>query len=161
MARLSQVQLAALKTDITNAGGGAEFSAAIAAKNWSVILSAYNAPASGTWIIWRSDVARRDIIYAIVMSDFVVLTDIKQAGLRIYLDYLDVLDATQPNVQAAFSAIFSGATLTALSALSKRQATRCEKLFSTGVGSNASPATVAVEAYGTLLLDDLTYAFST
>lgn len=157
---LSPAQLAALKTDVTNAPG-AEFTAAIAAKNWSVIHTAYNALAPGPWIAWRNDVTKVEIIYAIVPSEWVLVTAQKQAGLNLYLDHLDIFDASQPNLQVAFQSIFgAGVTLTALGALGKRSATRSEKLFSTGTGSNGSPATVNATAVGRLSLDDVTLAFA-
>lgn len=156
---LSTAQLAALKTDVTTSGGGAEFSAAIANKSWQIICDAYNTLAPGPWIVWNT-IPKAQVIYAIQMADYVPLVAIKQAGLDLYLRNLDSIDAGQPNVQAAFQAIFGASpTLTALVVLAKRSATRAEKLFSTGTGSTASPATInAAAAVGTVTIDDVAKA---
>ena len=66
------------------------------------------------------------------------------------------------NVRQAISDIFSGSTNSApaqrnhLTVLSKRPATRAEKLFATGTGSYASPATLVFE--GALAYSDVQQA---
>ena len=63
------------------------------------------------------------------------------------------------NVRQGFADIFSGATAPApaqrthLTAMSRRQATRAEKLFATGTGSTASPAVMGYE--GTITASDV------
>jgi hypothetical protein len=63
-----------------------------------------------------------------------------------------------PNVRQAFTDIFSGTgnaatNRTHLQAVSKRAANRLEKLFATGTGSLASPATMTVE--GSISYDEV------
>lgn len=61
------------------------------------------------------------------------------------------INAAKANVRQAFTDIFSGAQNSApaqrthCAAIAKRKANRLEKLFATGTGSTASPATMAVE----------------
>lgn len=56
-----------------------------------------------------------------------------------------------PNVRQAFTDIFSGATAPApanrthMAAISRRKATRAEKLFATGAGTTANPSTMSFE----------------
>lgn len=64
------------------------------------------------------------------------------------------INPSLPNVRQAFADIFSGsgnnapAQRTHLAAVCKRAATVLEKLFATGAGSLASPATLGVDAQG-------------
>lgn len=123
---LTTAQLAALKTD---ADGQSTLTAAIAAKDWPTVAAFYNAPSSPAVTIWRADVKPSEIVAAITGSEFVALTALKQSLLSLLL-MPGVVDATSANVRADFSAIFAtGSSLTALTALAQRTATRIEALF--------------------------------
>lgn len=125
---LTTSQLATLKTDIS---GQPALTAAVAAKDWPTVAAFYAEPSSPTVTIWRADVRPAEIVAAITGSEFVALTALKQSLLSLLL-MPGVVDATSPNVRADFSAIFaSGSSLTALSALAQRTATRLEALFTT------------------------------
>src|SRR5574337_1025443 len=125
---LTASQLAALKADI---GGQSSLTADVAAANWPAIAAFYNAPSSPAVTIWREDVKPSEIVAAITGSEFVALTAIKQSLLSLLL-MPGVVDATSANVRADFSAIFaSGSSLTALTTLAQRTATRIEALFTT------------------------------
>lgn len=88
--------------------------------------------------IWRSDIKPEEISAAVVMADFVLLTAIKQTGLLLLTQ--GPANATITGVRTAFSSIFgAGPTLTALTALAQRPATRFEAIFSTV----AAPANVS------------------
>jgi hypothetical protein len=73
------------------------------------------------------------------------------------------VDPSQPNIQAAFADIFSGAGAGAkgcrdhLLAMSRRKASRAERVFATGVGSTASPGKLVVE--GSITLGDVLSMF--
>lgn len=122
----------------------------------SVVAAAFNAIAVPDFIVWRTDIKSSEIVAAVVGTEFAALTAIKQTALMFVISP-GVVDASSPNVQNDFSAIFSaGPTLTALAALAKRQATRFEKLFATGTGSTASPGTMVLQ--GAVSIDDVNLA---
>lgn len=123
---LNAAQLAALKTDV---GTQSTLTAAVAAKDWPTVAAFYNAPSSPAVTIWRADVQPSEIVAAITGTEFTGLTAIKQSLLSILL-MPGVVDATSANIRADFSAIFaSGSSLTALTAVAQRTATRIEALF--------------------------------
>lgn len=107
----------------------------------------YNAASSPAVAVWRADVRLSEFVAAVVPSELVVLTAIKQYGLDFYTK-AGVVDGSSANVRAAFNAIFgAGATLTALTALAQRTGTRLEALFSSG-----GPPAVST-LYGRILTD--------
>lgn len=129
---LTASQLATLKTDIS---GQSSLTAAIAAKDWPTVAAFYAQPSSPAVTIWRADVKPSEIVAAITGTDFVGLTAVKQSLLSLLL-MPDVVDATSANVRADFSAIFpASASLTALTAIAQRTATRLEALFTTSAVS--------------------------
>lgn len=129
---LTVAQLAALKTDI-----GANFAAQVAAGDQSGIAAAYNTPSSPAVAVWRADIPIAQIVDAITYSELVALTSVKQFALQVLLAP-GIVDASSVNVRAAFSAIFGASTtLTALTALAQRTATRLEALFTTAQVSSA------------------------
>jgi hypothetical protein len=100
---------------------------------------------SPDFTVWRTDISSKEIISAIVGSEFVALTALKQ-GLLMLLLVPGTINAASSNVQTDFSDIFSaGTTLTALSTLAKRNATIVEKILSTGTGTIGSPAIMGFE----------------
>jgi hypothetical protein len=153
---LTSAQLATLKADIL-----ADPVLAAKPNNSDAavdIAAAYNAAASPAYVVWRTDIAPREIVGAITSSEFVALTAIKQNGLIILL-LAGTIDGSNANIRAAFTAIFTtGSSLTALTALAKRNATRAEKLFATGSGTTATPSTMAV--IGSLTASDIISARS-
>src|SRR5574337_2012440 len=125
---LTASQLATLKTDIS---GQSTLTAAVAAKDWPTVAAFYAEASSPAVTIWRADVKPSEIVAAITYTELVALTSPKQFALQVLLQP-GVVDATSANVRAAFSAIFgTSASLTALTALAERTATRLEALFTT------------------------------
>src|SRR5574337_413974 len=125
---LTPAQLASLKTDISSQSS---LTTAVAAKDWPTVAAFYNAASSPAVTVWRADVRPSEIVAAITGSEFVALTAIKQSLLSLLL-MPGVVDATSANVRADFSAIFaSGSSLTALTNIAQRTATRIEALFTT------------------------------
>lgn len=123
---LTTAQLATLKSDIA-----ANFAAQVTAADWPTITAAYNAPSNPVVTIWRADIPTSEIVSGITFSELVALSAVKQFGLQVLMQP-GTVDATSANVRAAFSAIFGASTtLTALSALAQRTATRLEALFTT------------------------------
>jgi hypothetical protein len=120
------------------------------------IAAAYNLPASPTWTVWRNGIPTKEIKRAVVWTEYIA----RSAGERdafVLMTSNGVVDAGDANIRQGFLDIFSGpsgaTTRAQLTTLSKRTATRAEKLFSTGTGSDASPATLTFE--GTLSYQDV------
>ena len=109
------------------------------------IAEALNVTFSPDFTVWRTDIKSSEIVSAVVGTEYVALTNLKQTALNFVL-FPGIVNASSPNIQADFSAIFSaGATLTALTALAKRNATIIEKILSTGTGTLGNPATMSFE----------------
>lgn len=118
----------------------------------------YNAPASPAFTVWKSLVPWPIVGDKINATELVGLT----TGKLTQLQTLALISPTgiNPSItdrRDALDQIFSAASGTitrpALLILWKRLATRLEKVFATGTGSDASPATLVVE--GTLSTSDL------
>jgi hypothetical protein len=145
---LTQAQLQALKADIAadpalsplpnNSDG-----------NFAIAL-AYNAAASPAYTIWRKRVGLSEIAKALDGTELAGLSSLNHTRLQTVITLINAAGGADPSdadARAFFDDIFSGAggvnTRAALLALWKTPATRAQKLFSTGAGSDASPATTA------------------
>lgn len=116
------------------------------------IAVAYNTIASPAFTVWKSSVPLTQVGDKISASELAGLTSLN-------LQRLDTMAIYAPNGvnpsladrRAFFDDVFSGAggavTRAALLALWKRLATRVEKLFATGTGTDASPATLVFEGH--------------
>lgn len=145
---LSASQLATLKADIAadpvlsarpNNSDGA-FDVAIA----------YNTVASPAFTVWKSSVTIDATGQAFNGTELAGLTSANNTRLQTVAVYLaNGYNAAIPDVRQMFSDIFSGAgganTRANLLVAWKRLATRGEKLFATGTGTDASPATIVFE----------------
>jgi hypothetical protein len=114
------------------------------------VAKAFNASASPSFTVWKSNVSINDVGKAFNGSELAGLTTGNQTRLQTIALYL--AGGVNPSIasnRAFFDDVFSGAggtnTRAALLALWKRLATRGEKLYATGTGSDASPATLVVE----------------
>jgi hypothetical protein len=133
---LTQAQQTTLKTDMTSASNAAALGAFIAAEDWPSVAAWYNGASAQT--VWKPSVPIHDLNGGIVGSVFDALTVAKQNGY-LAMTQGGVLDATQANVRGWMQDIFgAGPTLTNLTAIAQRTATRFELLFSTP----AAPANV-------------------
>lgn len=110
----------------------------------------YNQVAAPDWIAWKRLVALADIAKKLNGSELAGLTSLNHTRLQTVVTLINAsggLDASLPDMRQFFDDIFSGAggatTRASLLALWKRQATNAQKLFSTGTGSDAQPATTA------------------
>lgn len=126
------------------------------------IAAALNQLADPAFIVWKSSVSTADCKTATNWTEFIG----RSAGERDAWQFMlsnGTINPSQPNVRQGISDIFSGAqgvtTRTALLALSKRSATRAEKIFATGTGSDATPATMGFE--GNLSYQDVEIARNT
>ena len=122
------------------------------------IATAYNAIAAG-WIVWRSGVSADEIGDAWVGTDIDGMSALNMQRLQLLLASAGSkgFDMRRTDRRAGFENPFganaSNASRVAMRTNWKRTCTRCEKLFSTGVGSDAVPASTVVE--GTLSYSEI------
>lgn len=123
------------------------------------IAAAYNLTASPAWRVWKTSVSTADCKDAVNWTEFIG----RSVGERAAFEFLlsnGHINPSRANVRQGIADMFSGAggtiTRNALLALSKRDATRAEKLFSSGTGSDAVPATTTFE--GNLSYSDVSAA---
>lgn len=141
-------QLAAIKADIiaspdlnalpNNSDGAYE------------IARLYNLPAAQTFIVWRTDVSIDEIMRNGMDWARVDNLSVGKARIWDWLGRLGSFDASKVNVRAGIDATWVGtaadlAVRAQVYTHCKRQATRLEKLLATGVGNDASPATMTFE----------------
>lgn len=117
------------------------------------IAAAYNLLAAPSWTVWKTQVTINEIGKKFNGSELAGLSTLNNTRLQTLAQYL--ADGVNPSLidnRQFFDDIFSGAggilTRANLLILWKRLATRAEKLFSTGTGTDAVPATLTFE--GTL-----------
>lgn len=114
----------------------------------TAIANAYNLTASPNWTIWRKSVSVTEIGDNIVGTELAGLSSLNNTRLQtvVILSQAGV-NPSLADRRAFFDDIFSGAggaqTRAKLLILWKRLASRAQKLFSTGTGSDLSPATTA------------------
>jgi hypothetical protein len=143
---LTSTQLTALKNAI-NADGTLSALPNNSDGN-SSIAAAFNLQAVPDWTIWKKLVPVADIGKKINGTELAGLTSLNHTRLQTIITLTTAsggLDASLADQRQFFDDIFSGAggtnTRAALLILWKKLSSRAEKLFSTGTGSNASPAT--------------------
>lgn len=145
-------QLAVLKADII-ANPDSNIQAWRSAYDAGPIADWYNSVTSPAFIVWKSSVRVEDVLAATSFSGTGGFIS-RSAGERDAYLAITARDSINPaiaNIRQAFADIFSGAgqgatdTKTAFLTLSKRTANRLERLFATGTGSDAVPATMTYE----------------
>lgn len=122
------------------------------------IAAAYNLQASPAFIVWKTLVSITQVGGNIVATELAGLTSLNLTRLQTIVTFLgDGVNPSLSDIRAFFDDVFSGSggtgTRAKLLALWKRSATRFEKKFATGTGSDASPATMVLE--GPLQPDDV------
>lgn len=111
------------------------------------IAALLNQEASPAWVVWRTSVARREILQN--GFDWTRLDNLSVGKARVWSDiFVDgTINPSKPNVRTGIESVWVGtqADLDVRAAVyvhCKRNATRAQKLFSTGTGSTATPATM-------------------
>lgn len=145
---LTPAQLQTLKTDI--AADGTLNSQPNNSDGNAVIAAAYNTNALPAFTVWKTNVSLTDIGNKFNGSELAGLTTANQTRLQTIAQYsANGVNPSLADRRAFFDDVFSGAggnvTRPALLALWKRLASRGEKLYATGTGTDASPATLVVE----------------
>jgi len=135
---LTPTQLQVLATDIA----ASEFAGLPGnSDSAEAIAQAYNLPATPAFTVWREEVGVQEIKANILWADYITATP----GLQMAFELMiadGTINPSDPNIRQGFAAIFSGTTLTQLTAMAKRAATRAERIFATGTGSTGSPGTM-------------------
>lgn len=116
----------------------------------SGLAGALNASASPTFTVWKTSVSLTQIGDKINGTELAGLTSLNVSRLQVIAQYSDMgVNPSLADRRQFFDDIFSGAggatTRAQLLVLWKRAATRFEKIFANGAGSDASPATIVVE----------------
>lgn len=138
-----QSQLTALKADIQ-----ANFSAQWAAGQVNLIAESYNANAVPDFIVWKTSLDAPAYRAAITWTEVDALTVSKARIFEWLTGNLSLpINPSDSNVRQGIADCFGAGTTTrsALLAASKRKASRVEKLFATGTGSDATPGTLVFE----------------
>ena len=108
-------------------------------------------PATPAFTVWKSAVNLEETGKAFNGAEWAGMTGANHTRLQTLAQYLSAYNPALPDIRAMFNDIWGGAggalTRAALLALWKRPANKLEKLFATGPGSDASPATLVVEGF--------------
>ena len=144
---LTTAQLQALKTYIA---GVPEWAALpLNSDGAYAIAQELNQAATPAFIVWKTNVARNEVGKAFVASALAAITAGNNDKLANFAAWNESVNPSRADQRAFFDDGFSVAagasTRAALLALWKRSANHVEKLFATGTGSDASPATMVVE----------------
>lgn len=112
--------------------------------------NAFNAPASPNFTVWKTNIPINELGDAFVGTELAGLTSANNTRLQTVAVYsTQGFNPSLADRRAMLDDIFSGAggagTRTRLLALYKRLATRAEKLYATGTGTDATPATLTFE----------------
>lgn len=114
------------------------------------IADLLNKPAEPAFIVWKTDVSIDEIMRNGMDWARVDNLSVGKARIWDWLGRLGVINASKTNVRAGIDAAWVGtaadlAVRAAIYTHCKRSATVLEKLFATGAGSDASPATMVIE----------------
>lgn len=112
------------------------------------IAQAMNLLAAPVFIVWRTNVSSEEYRKAFVWTEVDSMTTGKARIIEWMTgSFKETLNPSDINVRQGIADAFAANTTTRanLLALSKRSATRAEKLFAAGTGSDADPATMGWE----------------
>lgn len=137
----------------------------------SEIAAAYGVVAVPDFWVWRTRVAREELVNSVgpdgttfswTGAGYITRSQGERDAFREMFGAQGVVNPSLANVRAAFVDIFSGGTAPApanrthLAAVSRRLALRVEMVLASGAGSTASPAVMGYE--GTINYDDVAAA---
>ena len=114
------------------------------------IADLLNKPADPVFVVWKTDVSIDEIMRNGMDWARVDNLSVGKARIWDWLGRLGTINAAKVNVRAGIDATWVGtaadlAVRAAVYTHCKRSATVLEKLFATGTGSDASPATMVIE----------------
>lgn len=165
---MTPAQLQTLKTAIANETDAA-FVQLRNAGATGAMAEFFNQPAVPDYWVWRTNVARADIYHTVSPDgtswNWTTYKNQSQTeqGAWVQMFMGDLANFALPNLRAGVAAIFTGSAQANAQrehclAIGRRLAKRGERLFATGTGSTASPATMAFE--GNVTNDDVVGALS-
>lgn len=110
----------------------------------------YNGLADPAFIVWKTNVVVDEIMRNGMDWARVDNLSVGKARIWEWMSRLGSFDASKPNIRAGIDAAWVGAAAdlavrAAVFVHCKRSATYFEKIFATGTGSIASPATMSIE----------------
>ena len=143
---MTNAELVALKNDVIGPKASVVFQGDTLLNWWTlnggqdqVIADFYNQTVIPAVLIWRPNVMREELIRSLDGAVFVSNGwSAAQRALFQIVCSTEILNATDANTRAQFSAMASGAQITTWTAVSRRNATYCEALFSGAPVSGAS-----------------------
>jgi hypothetical protein len=152
-ADLTTAQQTVLKADVL---ANSDTATCYTAGNLQCLADLYNTAAASDFWVWRTSVARSDVYNEVSPTGSTwSWTTFKNQGATEQTAWIqmfmgDQANFAKPNLRDGVAAIFTGsaqanAQQAHILAIGRRKATRAEKLFATGTGSSASPATMAIE----------------
>lgn len=115
------------------------------------VAQALNLPADPAWVVWRTSVSRQEILQN--GFDWTRLDNLSVGKARVWNEIFagegETLNPSKANVRVGIESVWVGtaqdlAVRAAVYVHCKRNATRAQKIFSTGTGSDAVPATMNV-----------------
>jgi hypothetical protein len=113
------------------------------------IAGELNKTVAPTFTVWKTSVHKNEVGKAFVSSALAAITAGNNDKLANFAAWNEYVNPSRLDQRAFFDDVFSVAagatTRAALLALWKRPATVYEKLFATGTGTDASPATMTLE----------------
>lgn len=125
----------------------------------------YNSPTSPAFVVWRNVVSRDELQNLDAFNWTVVDNLVTNSKFRIWEWMFENpernFNPSKANIRAGIAACWTGnaqllAVQTAILAACKRTATRVEKLYATGTGSDATPALLVFE--GSITAQDISDA---
>ena len=145
---LTSAQLATLKADILADGALAAIPNTL--DGAFDIAQLYNLSASPAFTVWRTEVSTKQIMENGFIWTAVDSLQIGKARIWDWMSGLGSINPSKTNVRQGLQDAFGAgsAMQAAILPFLKRLATRAEKLFATGTGSDAQPGTITFE--GTL-----------
>jgi hypothetical protein len=122
------------------------------------VAAALAQPAAPTFTVWKTSVSTDEIMRNGMDWARVDNLSVGKARIWDWLGRLGTFDASKPNVRAGIEATWVGtaadlAVRAQVYTHCKRAATRVEKLFATGTGTDVSPGTMTFE--GSLTYQDV------
>ena len=144
---LTDSQLLTLKSAIA-AETDPEFVALRTAGSTGLMAEWFNA--DSTFVVWKTSVSVQAVGQALNSSEVAGLTTANTSRLQVLQQYSGgSFNPSLADTRSGFDSIFSGAsgalTRAALLVLWKRKATRAEKIFATGTGTDGVPGALVFE----------------
>jgi len=177
-ADLTTAQLQSLKAAIVADDAFNAFEANPTPDGAFAVADAFNLAATPDFWVWRTSVSKSELVnmqstdadgsttrsFIWAGNGFITRSVGEQAAWQELFNGTGTVNPSLPNVRQAFTEIFSGtgnaaSNRTHLANVGRRKAKRIEKVYATGTGTAASPATMTFE--GSIAYQDVLNAMAT